>query len=121
MATPGEILRVHDELFGESFLSGNLSEKQVRRIGLKPWKKEIIARTLRLVGGALEGLDDILTGLPLAGNMAGGTHHAFREEGSGYCIFNDLAVCAESALDRPGIDRIVILDCILYTSPSPRD
>lgn len=110
LATREEILRVHDELYVESFLSGNLSEKQVRRIGLKPWKKEIIARTLRLVGGALEGLDDILTGLPLAGNMAGGTHHAFREEGSGYCIFNDLAVCAESALDRSGIDRIVILD-----------
>ena len=110
LATREEILRVHDELYVESFLSGNLSEKQVRRIGLKPWKKEIIARTLRLVGGALEGLDDILTGLPLAGNMAGGTHHAFREEGSGYCIFNDLAVCAESALDRSGIDRIVVLD-----------
>ena len=110
LATREEILRVHDELYVESFLSGDLSEKQIRRIGLKPWKKEIIPRTLRLVGGALEGLNDILSGFPLAGNMAGGTHHAFREEGSGYCIFNDLAVCAESALDRPGIERILILD-----------
>ena len=110
LATREEILRVHDELYVESFLSGDLSEKQIRRIGLKPWKKEIIPRTLRLVGGALEGLNDILSGFPLAGNMAGGTHHAFREEGSGYCIFNDLAVCAKSALDRPGIERILILD-----------
>ena len=110
LARREEILCVHDELYVESFLSGNLSEKEVRRIGLKPWKKEIIPRTLRLVGGALEGLDEVLSGLPLAGNMAGGTHHAFRGEGSGYCIFNDLAVCAESALARPGIERILILD-----------
>jgi len=110
LARREEILCVHDELYVESFLSGNLSEKEVRRIGLKPWKKEIIPRTLRLVGGALEGLDEVLSGLPLAGNMAGGTHHAFRGEGSGYCIFNDLAVCAESALARSGIERILILD-----------
>tara|TARA_B100001057_G_C22848831_1_gene950130 strand:- start:1066 stop:1986 length:921 start_codon:yes stop_codon:yes gene_type:complete len=110
LATREEILLVHDELYVENFLNGSLGEKEVRRIGLRPWKKEIIPRTLRLVGGALEGLDDVLTGIPLAGNMAGGTHHAFRREGSGYCIFNDLAVCAESALVRPGIARILILD-----------
>lgn len=110
LATREEILLVHDELYVKNFLNGSLGEKEVRRIGLRPWKKEIIPRTLRLVGGALEGLDDVLTGIPLAGNMAGGTHHAFRGEGSGYCIFNDLAVCAESALVRPGIERILILD-----------
>ena len=110
LATREEILLVHDELYVENFLKGSLGEKEVRRIGLRPWKKEIIPRTLRLVGGALEGLDDVLSGIPLAGNMAGGTHHAFRGEGSGYCIFNDLAVCAESALVRPGIERILILD-----------
>ena len=42
--------------------------------------------------------------------MAGGTHHAFLGEGSGYCIFNDLAICAEVALGRPGVNRILILD-----------
>ena len=110
LATRDEVLLVHDELYVESFLNGHLSEKEIRRIGLKPWKKEIIARTLRLIGGALDGLDEVLSGIPIAGNMAGGTHHAFRGEGSGYCIFNDLAVCAESALARSGIERILILD-----------
>ena len=47
---------------------------------------------------------------PIAGNMAGGTHHAFRDEGSGYCIFNDLAICAEKALLENHINRILILD-----------
>ena len=82
----------------------------MRRIGLRPWKKEIVPRTLRLVGGALDGLEDVLSGKPIAGNMAGGTHHAFRAEGAGYCIFNDLAICAEVALGRTGVSRILVLD-----------
>ena len=110
LATREEILLVHEEAYVERFLSGDLSEKEIRRIGLRPWKKEIIPRTLRLVGGALDGLDDVFKGSPLAGNMAGGTHHAFLGEGSGYCIFNDLAICAEVALGRPGVNRILILD-----------
>jgi len=110
LATREEILLVHDEDFVDRFLSGALSEKEVRRIGLRPWKKEIVPRTLRLVGGALDGLEDVLSGKPIAGNMAGGTHHAFRAEGAGYCIFNDLAICAEVALDRTGVSRILVLD-----------
>ncbi len=110
LATREEILLVHEEAYVDRFLSEDLSEKEIRRIGLRPWKKEIIPRTLRLVGGALDGLDDVFRGSPLAGNMAGGTHHAFHGAGSGYCIFNDLAICAEVALGRPGVNRILILD-----------
>ena len=42
--------------------------------------------------------------------MGGGTHHAFRGEGAGYCIFNDLAVSAEVALMQNEINRVLILD-----------
>ena len=42
--------------------------------------------------------------------MAGGTHHAYYDFGSGYCIFNDLAICALRALQSPLIKRILILD-----------
>ena len=48
--------------------------------------------------------------VPIAGNMAGGTHHAFEGEGAGYCIFNDLAVCAEIALQQGQAERVLILD-----------
>ena len=65
---------------------------------------------MRLVGGAIEGLDLLQAGAPIAGNMAGGTHHAFRGEGSGYCIFNDLAVVAQLALRRGQAQSILILD-----------
>lgn len=105
-----EILMVHQQDFVDRFLAGDLSEKEIRRIGLKPWKKEIIDRTLHLVGGALEGLNDLLNGATIAGNMAGGTHHAFRSEGSGYCIFNDIAIAAEVALKTESVNRILVID-----------
>ena len=110
LATREEILMVHEKNFVDRFLTSQLSEKEIRRIGLRPWKKEIIKRTLYLVGGALSSLDDIFNGAVIAGNMAGGTHHAFRDAGAGYCIFNDIAVASEQALRKEGIHKILVLD-----------
>jgi acetoin utilization deacetylase AcuC-like enzyme len=110
LANREEILLVHERDFVDRFLSNSLSEKEIRRIGLKPWKPEIVPRTLHLVGGALDSLGELLNGATIAGNMAGGTHHAFRSEGAGYCIFNDLAICAEVALQQKNINRVLILD-----------
>lgn len=121
LASRDELLLVHEESFIDRFIAGSLSEKEVRRIGLKPWKPEIIPRTLRLVGGALDGLDKLLNGAVLAGNMAGGTHHAFRSEGAGYCIFNDLAIAAEVALQKENIDRVLILDLDVHQGDGTAD
>ncbi|MEK9772415.1 MAG: histone deacetylase [Opitutae bacterium] len=109
-ATREEILLVHDVDYVDRFLAQKLHEDEMRRIGLRPWKPEIVERTLRLVGGAMDGLDLLFMGEPLAGNMAGGTHHAFRAEGAGYCIFNDLAICAEVARRRGQAKSILVLD-----------
>ncbi len=110
LANRKEILLVHELDFVDRFLSGSLTEKEIRRIGLKPWKPEIVPRTMHLVGGALDALNDLLEGASISGNMAGGTHHAFRGEGAGYCIFNDLAICAEVALREKNINRVLVLD-----------
>ncbi len=111
LAKKQEVLLVHDENFVERFFNHQLSEKEIRRIGLRPWKDAIVERTLRLTGGALQALEQVLVfGHTMAGNMAGGTHHAFRKEGAGYCIFNDLAICAEQALLNSAVEKILILD-----------
>ena len=110
MASREEVLHVHDASYVDRFLGQELNENEIRRIGLRPWKKTIVERTLRLMGGALGALEEVIEGKAIAGNMAGGTHHAFRGEGAGYCIFNDLAVCAQVALLQKTINRIMILD-----------
>ncbi|MDG1172760.1 MAG: histone deacetylase, partial [Opitutales bacterium] len=110
LATREEILLAHDADYVDRFLAQTLREDEIRRIGLRPWKPEIVERTMRLVGGALDGLDLLHGGAAIAGNMAGGTHHAFAGEGAGYCIFNDLAVCAEVALGSGQAERVLVLD-----------
>ena len=111
LANQQEIQLVHEQDYVERFFNHQLTEKEIRRIGLRPWKKAIVERTLRLTGGALQALEQVLVyGHTMAGNMAGGTHHAFRKEGAGYCIFNDLAICAEQALLNSTVEKILILD-----------
>jgi len=110
LARKEELLLAHEPSYVDRFLEQRLREEEIRRIGLRPWKREIVERTLRLTGGALEGLQLLLEGSDLAGNMAGGTHHAFRGAGAGYCIFNDLAICAKKALLNKEINKLVILD-----------
>lgn len=111
LACQQEIQLVHEQDYVERFFNHQLTEKEIRRIGLRPWKETIVERTLRLTGGALQALEQVLVyGHTMAGNMAGGTHHAFRKEGAGYCIFNDLAICAEKALLNSAVEKILILD-----------
>ena len=80
----------------------------MRRIGF-PWSPELVRRTLASVGGTLAASRDAMA-CGFGGNLAGGTHHAFRGEGSGFCVFNDLAV-AILALRRDGLAaRAAVVD-----------
>ena len=40
----------------------------------------------------------------------GGTHHAFRDRGEGFCVFNDIAVAARNVMEEIGIERILVVD-----------
>ena len=70
----------------------------------------MIERTQRLMGGAIEATEYAIQNGGITGNMAGGTHHAHRDFGSGYCVFNDLAVSAIHAIDNLRLDKVAILD-----------
>ena len=113
--TPNAIQRevlhlAHDATYVERFLNGELDASEERRIGLRPWTPDMIERTMRLMGGAVEATEHVVRHGGFAGNMAGGTHHAHRAFGSGYCVFNDLAVCALHALTSLGLERVAVLD-----------
>ena len=105
-----ELILAHDPSYVDNFLNQNLSEKEIKRIGLTPWTPQIIPRTLLLMGGAIAALDHVMKNGGIAGNMAGGTHHAHYDFGSGYCIFNDLAVCSFLALSKYKLTKIAIVD-----------
>jgi acetoin utilization deacetylase AcuC-like enzyme len=109
-ASRNELILAHDPYYVDNFLNQNLTEKEVKRIGLTPWTPQIIPRTLFLMGGAIAALDHVMDHGGIAGNMAGGTHHAHYDFGSGYCIFNDLAVCSLLALSKYNVTKIAVVD-----------
>ena len=108
LAEAETIALAHDAEYVRQFLDGTVDARIMRRIGF-PWSEQLARRTLASVGGTLAASADALeTGF--GGNLAGGTHHAYRAEGSGFCVFNDLAV-ATQALRREGrVRRAAVLD-----------
>lgn len=108
-ATVEELKLAHDPGYIRSFLNDELDEAARRRIGFRPWTSAFIPRTLEVIGGSLQAVEAVLDGARCAGNLAGGTHHAFAGHGEGYCVFNDLAIGAHMALAR-GIERLLVLD-----------
>ena len=108
--TRDSLILAHNPEYVDDFLEGRLSEKEMRRIGLTPWTTKMIERTLRLTNGAVEATIYAVNNGGITGNMAGGTHHAHRDFGSGYCIFNDLAISAIYAIENLGLNRVAILD-----------
>ncbi len=109
-ASKEDLLTSHDPDFIRRFLDGELGEKEVNRIGLKPWTDSFVERTLRIMGGSLSALKRVCEFGGISGNMAGGTHHSHAGFGAGYCVFNDIAVCAVKATESLGIARVAILD-----------
>jgi acetoin utilization deacetylase AcuC-like enzyme len=99
---------VHTPEYVQAYCDGTLDSKAQRRIGL-PWSPALVNRTCVAVGGTvLTAKLALQTGL--ACNTAGGTHHAFPGYGSGFCIFNDLAI-ASRVLQRLNLaQKILIVD-----------
>ena len=98
----------HDPAYVQGFLQGDLPPSTMRRIGL-PWSEALVKRAFASVGGTISAAADALeTGW--GGTLGGGTHHAFRAEGAGFCVFNDIAVAIESLRQRGRIRRAAVID-----------
>ncbi|MCG9884372.1 MAG: histone deacetylase [Cyanobacteria bacterium] len=99
---------VHDRTYIDQYCTGTLDAKAQRRIGL-PWNPAVVRRTQLAVGGTVLTARLALQH-GLACNLAGGTHHAFPDYGSGFCIFNDLAIAAKVLLEEGQIQKVLIID-----------
>jgi acetoin utilization deacetylase AcuC-like enzyme len=96
----------HDPEYVAQFVNGTLPPNAMRRIGF-PWSAGLVRRTLASAGGTLAATRDAMEN-GFGGTLAGGTHHAFRFEGSGFCVFNDVAIAIHSY--RPKRAAVVDLD-----------
>jgi acetoin utilization deacetylase AcuC-like enzyme len=100
--------RVHTSAYVAAYCDGSLDAKAQRRIGL-PWTPALVDRTCTAVGGTILTAKLALQH-GLACNTAGGTHHAFPDYGSGFCIFNDLAIAARQIQQLGLAQQILIID-----------
>jgi acetoin utilization deacetylase AcuC-like enzyme len=99
----------HDPGYVKAFLEGTLGPAAMRRIGF-PWSEGLVARTLASAGSTLQAAQDALSGRGIAGGLAGGTHHAFHAEGSGFCVFNDIAIAILTLRNEGRIERAAVVD-----------
>ena len=134
-----DVRLVHDAAYVDAVANGTLTAAAQRRIGF-PWSAMMVERSRRSVGATLAAAREVLKGRPrlhpsaaserlrtvrdagsiaptlfaVSANLAGGTHHAFRDRGEGYCVFNDVAVAA-AVLQRDGVvGRAAVVDCDVH-------
>jgi acetoin utilization deacetylase AcuC-like enzyme len=98
----------HAKEYVDAYCDGTLDDRAMRRIGL-PWSPTLVNRTCTAVGGTVLAVELALQH-GMAASTAGGTHHAYRDFGSGFCIFNDLAIAARYAQSNLNINNILIVD-----------
>lgn len=112
VATPppvADILLVHDADYYERLRLGQLTRQEERATGF-PWSVALFEREITILGGTIEAARLALVH-GVAFNIAGGTHHAFRARGEGFCLLNDQAAAAAWLLAHvPPVRKVLIVD-----------
>jgi len=93
-ASDTQILYAHDPNYLINVIEGKLSAQAQREIGF-PWSEKMVERSRRSAGATVAAAKTALEE-GVAVNLAGGTHHAYRDMGSGFCVFNDSAIAART-------------------------
>ena len=111
-ATDQELARAHDPAYIQQVCAGQLPERAQKRIGF-PWSAGMVERSRRSAGATICACRAAFVD-GVAANLAGGTHHAFRDRGEGFCVFNDAAVAARAMQNEGRARRILIVDCDVH-------
>ncbi len=107
-ASTEDLLLIHTDDYISRLVSGTLTDKEVRKLGL-PWSESLVRRSFHAISGTISaGKDCLRSGV--ASNLAGGTHHAYPDHGAGFCVLNDVAVTIK-VLQKEGLaKRFLIID-----------
>ncbi len=100
--------RAHCRSYLDKLCGDQVEQKEWRRIGL-PWSQGLVDRTLTAPNGTLKAAR-LAIKYGLASHLAGGTHHAHYDFGSGFCILNDLAYTAKTLLAEGEVKKVLIFD-----------
>ncbi|HAI34428.1 MAG: histone deacetylase [Alloalcanivorax venustensis] len=111
-ARPALLSLAHCPEYLDRFLGNRLGEREAKRMGL-PWSEDLVRRTcIAPMGTLLTAQLALKHGI--ACHLAGGTHHAHYDFGSGFCILNDLAITARALRAGGLVKRVLIFDCDVH-------
>lgn len=111
-AEDDQIELVHDPAYLDRVKNGTLSRAEQQAIGF-PWTPQMVERSRRSSGATIAACRSALEN-GTAANLAGGTHHAFRARGEGFCVFNDSAIAARVLKKEGKVRRVLIVDCDVH-------
>ncbi len=111
-ASDEELGRAHDLAYIRAVADGRLEKSAEKQIGF-PWSAAMVERSRRSAGATIAACRAALKD-GVAANLAGGTHHAFRDRGEGFCVFNDAAVAARAMQAEGRAGRLLIVDCDVH-------
>jgi acetoin utilization deacetylase AcuC-like enzyme len=103
-----ELKGIHDQDYWLKLKHGNLSKSEIRKMGF-PYSKQLVERELTILQGTLDCTKYALK-YGVAVNVAGGTHHAFRDRGEGFCLLNDIAVASQFLLKNELASQVLVVD-----------
>lgn len=103
-----DVCKVHDSAYINRLYDLEMTPREERVSGFQH-SKRLIEREKLIMGGTLACAQMVLNG-GVSMNIAGGTHHAFKSRGEGFCLMNDQAIAAQWLLDHADIDKILIVD-----------
>lgn len=101
-----ELALAHTPDYVDAVVTGTLGTRALREIGF-PWSPQMLERSRRSVGATVSAVCSALQE-GVAISLAGGTHHAFADRGSGFCVFNDVAVAIRLAQAQPDRARLKV-------------
>lgn len=104
-----EILGTHDTDYWHRLYNLKLTEREQRVSGF-PHNTALIQRERIICQGTIDGALFSINGDGCAFNVAGGTHHAYRDRGEGFCLLNDIALGANHLLRHKFAKSILVVD-----------
>jgi acetoin utilization deacetylase AcuC-like enzyme len=111
-ATVEDALLVHTREYIDKLLHGTLTPFDVARLEL-PYSMELVDASFLGAGGTIAAVRSCVE-RGVGVNLAGGLHHAFADHGEGFCVLNDVAMGAATALADGLSDRVAVIDCDVH-------
>ncbi len=103
-----DLLRTHDSTYKYKLDTCTLSSSEIRKIGFELTHALVYREEVIMQGTIDAAIAAVESGIGM--NIAGGTHHAYKDHGEGFCLYNDIAIAADYLLAHKLAKQILVVD-----------